>query len=126
MAGVTGSVVYKGQPVSGATVTFFPTATGHRSAGGVSDANGHFILMTYDKDDGAVLGKHRVAVAKRETVSAGKVPEGMGAAYLEELEAQAAEKGKALIPEKFFSPDSSGLEKVVEKGTNDFKLELVD
>lgn len=126
MAEVTGTVVYRGQPVEGATVTFLPEAKGMRSAGALTDAEGHFELMTFEDGDGAIVGKHRVTVVKRGPPAATKLPEGMGAAFLEEKEAQAADQGQPLLPAKYFSPETSGLEREVTSDDNHFDLELTD
>jgi hypothetical protein len=62
---VSGKVIYKGQPVPDADVTFF-CAEKERSAFGRTDSNGQFRLTTFGPNDGAVAGKHVVMVVKQE------------------------------------------------------------
>jgi hypothetical protein len=50
----------KGQPIAGATVSFLSPQ--NDIARGVTDAEGKFQLGTFKETDGAVAGKHRVAV----------------------------------------------------------------
>jgi len=55
---VTGTLTYKGQPVTNATVWFQPESG--RPSWSHTDEQGHFKL-SYDKTrDGAVVGKHKV------------------------------------------------------------------
>ena len=109
-----GVVLFEGQPLVGARLIFNP-ATG-RPARGVSDAQGRFQLSTSKPGDGAVVGKHRVAViAPREGIEA--MP-GAGAA-------PAAPHPSAALPQKYSTPDTSELEfEVVAGGKNDFELKL--
>jgi hypothetical protein len=67
VAATDGRVVCEGQPVPFVTVFFEPlpgekSALTGKSGVGYADAEGNFVLTTYDKDDGAVVGKHRVRV----------------------------------------------------------------
>lgn len=62
-----GRVVCEGQPVPFATVYFEPLPEGKnaltgKQAIGYADEQGYFTLTTYDKGDGAAIGKHRVRV----------------------------------------------------------------
>lgn len=66
-AKVTGKVVCEGEPVADVRVYFNPMAAkGASEAGksgvGFADSNGSFTISTYGKEDGAVVGKHRVMV----------------------------------------------------------------
>lgn len=65
---VSGKVVCKGQPVANASVLFNPVSQGKSALVGKqayanTNANGEFVLTTYENGDGAVLGKHKVIVA---------------------------------------------------------------
>ena len=57
---VAGQVLIDGQPLKYGFVQFLP-ASGRMSSGRL-DANGRFTLGCYTRDDGALLGQHRVAV----------------------------------------------------------------
>ncbi|QDU75871.1 hypothetical protein Pan97_29130 [Bremerella volcania] len=66
-AKVTGVVTCKGEPISNATIVFTPVPIAGKSligkpATGAVEADGSFQLTTYKHQDGAVIGKHRVAV----------------------------------------------------------------
>lgn len=58
---VKGSVLYKGKPLSGGSVRFEPEDGGREAAGNI-EQDGSFTLTTFQSADGAVAGKHRVAV----------------------------------------------------------------
>jgi hypothetical protein len=67
VARTEGRVVCEGQPVPFATVFFEPlpvdkNALAGKQAVGYADEQGNFTLTTYDQNDGAVIGKHRVRV----------------------------------------------------------------
>lgn len=66
-APVRGVVVFQGQPVTAGTISLQPkevagAAEGRtgRPASGELQADGSFVLSTYQPGDGAVVGKHRV------------------------------------------------------------------
>jgi len=67
VAPVKGKVTHQGQPVKGGSITFQPVGVegtkagvkGKPATGEVKD-DGTFVLSTYGKEDGAVVGKHRV------------------------------------------------------------------
>jgi hypothetical protein len=119
VAKVGGKVIYQGQPVARATVTFTPTSPGAPPGIGATDDNGHYYLGTYSARDGAVIGGHKVSIVARAPYK-GAVPQGAGAAYLEELQ----ERGNPLIPQRYFHADTSGLIAEVKPGSNtmDFVL----
>lgn len=58
---VKGSVLYKGKPLTGGTVRFEPEDGGREASGNI-EPDGTFTLTTFQAADGAVAGKHRVAV----------------------------------------------------------------
>lgn len=69
-ASVSGTVLYKGQPVEGATVIFHPKGEGPiaKPAQGKTDSGGHFSVTTYfgpdDQPAGAMPGDYVVTVSK--------------------------------------------------------------
>ena len=63
---VRGAVTYKGKPVEGASVVFSPVTPGNPGASGTTDANGEFVLQTFEDEDGAVPGQYQVGIAKTE------------------------------------------------------------
>ncbi len=62
---VSGRVVFNGQPLAGAHVTFTNVAA-NRSAYAKTDADGNFTLTTFAPNDGAVPGKQQISVSKLE------------------------------------------------------------
>lgn len=69
LANASGKVTCEGKPIPFATVYFEPLRQGKdaivgKQAIGRADEGGAYILTTYDTEDGAVVGKHRVRVGK--------------------------------------------------------------
>jgi hypothetical protein len=67
VARTEGVVLCNGVPVENAQVYFEPLITGKsakvgKQAFAFTNAEGAFVLSTYGRDDGAVVGKHRVRV----------------------------------------------------------------
>jgi hypothetical protein len=58
-----GIVMYEGQPVEGATVSFSPSGEG-RAAVGITDKAGKFVLMTLNPGDGLAPGEYKIIVTK--------------------------------------------------------------
>lgn len=110
-ASVTGSVTYKGKPVTEGTVQFHPQGMKGNPASGELGPNGRFTLTTYGKDDGAVIGHHIVTVQV--------IPEGA-------LPGQEFPAGKYPIPKRYENPTTSDLVVEVKPGSNNFDLELKD
>jgi len=118
IAPVSGVVTYKGKPVPSADVTFAPE-NGGRAASGRTDDNGRFTLGTFEVSDGALIGKHKVAVIANGPPRPAKPGEGSGMPG-------DTMPGDPLIPTKFFSPDTSGLLHEVKPGRNTIDLQLAD
>jgi hypothetical protein len=57
---VTGTLTYKGKPMSNVALDFTPEQG--RPSSGVTDAQGHFKLTYDQKTEGVVVGKHKVSV----------------------------------------------------------------
>src|SRR5262245_51060876 len=72
MAPVKGRVMFNGQPVKEAAVTFSPTgAPGQLETGkpgtGFTNTDGNFELSTFKNYDGALIGSHSVLVTLDDT-----------------------------------------------------------
>jgi len=97
----TGQVLVNGEPAKEAVVVFY-----HQSDWGEksivpqawTDDEGHFVLSTYDMQDGAPAGDYRVTI--EWPASRGKNP------------------GPDKLAGKYAKPETSGLSARVEKGTN--------
>ena len=73
VARTEGVVLCNGEPVENAQVYFEPLITGKsakvgKQAFAFTNVDGGFVLSTYGKDDGAVVGKHRVRVGGDSSV----------------------------------------------------------
>ncbi|GAA4423377.1 hypothetical protein [Bremerella cremea] len=112
------TVTHKGKPVEGARVSF-SSVDQQRSATGTTDAAGLAKLTTFDLHDGAVLGKHRVKIAKDEI-------EVIKEADLDDPTSQAEIKTVHHLPEKFGNYKSSGLNADVKNDPagNSFAFDL--
>jgi hypothetical protein len=127
LAPVSGTVTYNGKPVVKATIVFYPEQDGARGAMGETDDQGRYTLWTYAPGDGALVGKHLVSItlrgpAEKATIHPSLKGEGLGEAYYD----QVSGTGKPLIPEKYFTPQTSGLTAVVVAGrhnTFDFPVD---
>ena len=64
---VRGTVTYKGKPVPNGTISFVPTSG--PSATGEIQPDGSYVLTTYRKGDGAVLGPHTVVIVAMQDMS---------------------------------------------------------
>jgi hypothetical protein len=112
---VTGTVIYRGSPVSAADVNFIP-ADG-RPASGRTDEQGRFTLTTFVAGDGVLPGEHVVTVGKQEpknTVNQGNTADqGLYIDYVD------------VLPAKYTSIKESPLRATVEAtGSRDFIFEL--
>ena len=117
---VTGTITYDGEPLEGATVTLTPESgsVGSRSASGISDASGNFVLTTVFTDgataEGAIAGSYTVRVSKLEVDETSSM-DGMidtnegdpSAAYMDQVSAMSEDSENAgpasLINEAFSS-----------------------
>ena len=113
-----GTVLLDGQACPDAVVTFF-SDTNPISATGRTNAEGKFKLTTYKDGDGAVEGTHKITVVKREFVEE-------KTKYDSVNERSVALIPKELLPKKYMTPTTSGIDfSVAKSGANDFKIELL-
>ncbi len=109
LAPVSGKITVGGQPVSRGSVTFMPDqdkGTSGKVAVGDIQADGSYSLQTFDSDDGALVGHHRVIVGGRG---------------LEDAENMAPDPS---IPPRYANPTQSGLTAEVKPGTNTIDFDL--
>jgi hypothetical protein len=110
---VTGTVIYQGKPLEGASVMFIPKKT--RPSSGTTDAQGRFTLLSFSPDDGAVAGEHTVCVSK--VLHDSKEP----------AHSMRNTNVRFVVPQKYSSQLTSPLRAMVTKeGPNDFRFELKD
>ena len=91
-APVRGTVTLDGRPVSAGGVSFSPAAG--RGAGGLIAVDGTYTLGTYTKSDGAIVGKHKVAISPPEQGE----------------EVTDLPAGSVKLPKRYHNSESSGLE----------------
>lgn len=126
---VRGKVTYKGAPVGGADLTFYNDET-KRSAFGRTSDSGEYELTTFSANDGAVAGKHAVTIVQVP------VPPTLPTLAPVESEEYAPPElntstdpvlPKSTLPEKYASPNTSGLIAVVNaEGENVVDFDLKD
>jgi hypothetical protein len=131
---VSGTVMYNGEAVDGATVAFW-TEGAPRAATGVTDAEGKFQLSMYEANDGALAGNQVITVSKVEAgAAAGNDPSTdmmNDASKMAEMMAANGPNGikgpKSLLPEKYSKQETTTLkETVAADGENSFVLQLAD
>ncbi len=124
-ASVTGTVTLEGTPVTKGSITFYPPKG--RPAMGSIQSDGTYSLTTFDQDDGALLGNHRVTITAKETVGGPPTP-----ASLEDEIKQAGKTSPQslakvvwLVPQEYSNRKTSKLEAEVVSGSNthDFNLD---
>lgn len=126
VAPAKGSVVFSGAPVTGGSVTLVPiVADDQKLAGkpakGEVTADGSFVLSTYDRFDGAVVGRHRVIYESPE----GSEGEESAAEGEDEPAAQRADQRKSGKPSNL--QVRPGTEVEVKSGSeNVFQIELTE
>jgi hypothetical protein len=99
---VSGRVLIDGKPLAHGYVQFAP-GDSRASTGGL-DADGHFVLTCFETGDGAVTGKHKVAVMSQEAIG--------------------QETIKWHAPKKYANANTSGLEEEITGPTDAVKIEL--
>ena len=113
-ATVSGTVTLDGKPLTTGAAIFTPEMG--RAATGAVQADGSYTLGTYSPSDGAVLGRHRVAVMARE-----KLPASAGGGP-----PMPALGGKWLIPAFYGDSARSGLSfEVKSGGSNRYDIHLM-
>jgi hypothetical protein len=108
---VHGKVTYNGQPVPKGTVTF-QHDQGQAAVGEIKD-DGTYQLTTFAQGDGALPGHHKVFIISN-TADPTKMP-GSSPGWT---------PPKDLIPKKYNSMQTSGLEATVSDGKTDINFEL--
>ena len=131
---VTGSVLYKGEPVEGASVSFWAEKA-PRAATGVTNAKGEFSLSMFEINDGAIAGENKITVVKAPPSTATSstadpkavMNDPAALANMTKSEAVPATKNKPLLPPKYATLTATPLKETVsESGPNKFVLQLAD
>jgi hypothetical protein len=112
VASVNGVVRVDGKPLTTGTVRFVPPAG--RAAAGKIQSDGTFTLGTFGDSDGALLGRHQVAVIAFE----------VGPVQRTEGGRPPPAPTKPLVPQRYMAPGTSGLTFEVKPGRNYAELDL--
>lgn len=130
---VSGVVTLDGKPIEGANVMLYPD-TGElagagtqgkksdavgRPAVGATDKDGKFTLETFEPGDGALPGKYKVGVIKKEVTGFLADQDGLSGGI-----APAGVKEKWITPQKYADPNKSGLTAEVKSGMQPLELKL--
>lgn len=118
LAKVSGVVLLDGKPIEGASVLFTPEAGG-RPADGVTDKEGKFTLQTFEPGDGALVGKHKVAVVGMRMTGIQATADGLSG----EVDTSKVRE-VWFVPKKYSTPETSGIEVEVKRGLEPLKFEL--
>jgi hypothetical protein len=136
---VEGQVAYNGKPLEGATISFW-AETSARAAVGTTDAEGKFTLSTFELEDGAIAGEHKVTVTKltdAEAAAAAKMPAAsndpsqmtqMTKSYRDTMsQISKNKKEKLAVPGVYSSASTTPLTATVKAGGNEpFVFQLSD
>ena len=140
VAPVSGTVTFEGKPVDKLRVSFNPSPVGENYAvgpfsQGKTDANGKFTLVTRYKEEGAVVGKHKLAFEYTDIdeEAMANLREKMAEAQEEGNQARFAEAKKEVVELKKKLKGRPVLEKRYTKsvdvpadGYTDLQVELTD
>ncbi|MFO0821295.1 MAG: carboxypeptidase-like regulatory domain-containing protein [Pirellulales bacterium] len=103
VAPAAGKIQWDGKPLAEATVVFHRLEGEGRSLTVRTLNDGTFRLTTHEPNDGAPPGRYAVTVELRDWVRDGD---------------EAVRSGRNLLPPKYASPRTSGLECVIAEGDN--------
>lgn len=107
---VKGKITFNGKAVPIGTISFVPEGNKPAATGQIQK-DGSYELSTYGDGDGAVLGKHTVMIIAVDAQE-GALPEDKNPVP------------PAIIPDKYFNNQTSGLTANVEDKVNEINFEL--
>lgn len=116
LAPLAGLVTVDGKPLGGAAL-IFAADDGGRLGQAICDEQGRFEAWTFKPGDGALVGRHRIAVTHDRIVEAAATPEGL------EGNVSGPVRSESSLPSRYGDVKTSGLTVEVRKGENNF-LEL--
>ena len=129
LAAVSGKVTVDGKPVSEGSIRFYPSR-GRMAIGEIVD--GQYTLRTYEENDGAIIGEHKVTVkalvTKPKRIPKFNPPPDATPAQIKELEIELLEGMEAaflwIVPEKYSTLSTSPLTAEVKPGENSINFPL--
>lgn len=124
LAKVQGHVKYKGAPLKGANVKFYPSEG--PMAIGITDDEGNFSLTTNGRP-GAVVGTHKVSITKMSDSAGPAIPASPTPEDMMKMQKAAMSQPsgpKSEIPEMYGSPDTSKLTADVSANASENEFEF--
>lgn len=119
------TVIYNGQPVEGAHVTFAPQTDGGKPAFGNTDSKGVVELTSFGVEDGAMAGKYVVMVSKTQPAVPAETQ--TAPSFAPPAGRRAPAKTVDVLPKKYKVRKTTDLfAEVVQGDENDFTFELSD
>lgn len=113
-ATVSGSVTYNGDPLQIGSLLFVPVGGGPSAEANIG-TDGSFEMGTYDDDDGAVLGEHKVMITAFTAPGGSGLPEDV-------IDGDGAPV--SVIPDFYGDLEKSGLKINVKSGDNSIDFVL--
>lgn len=124
MGKVSGIVTYNGKPVHNAQVSFVSDGA-PRNAIARTDEEGRYELTTFERNDGAIVGTHKVVIRKPlEQITYTDDPSDEN--YKKALREAGKTKRTSELPERYVNAETTDLVAEVTKGSNSFDFELTD
>jgi hypothetical protein len=115
---VTGTVQWKGSPLTGAIVTFVPiNETRGGGATGRTDANGDYQLTYVRGGQGTAAGEYKVVISKRIMPDGTPVPEN-------DPTPPADSPAREMLPAYYSDPDQTELKANVQPGAGPIHFDL--
>ena len=126
MGQVTGKVTFDGVVIPTGTIQFWPES-GRPSRGSIAD-DGTYTLTTFEKNDGALVGKHRVTIQATQISEQGPQLDSTAAeiAHFSQKGAKRirASRVKWLVPEEYSEVDTTTLVATVKPESNSINFEI--
>lgn len=121
-ATVSGTVMYKSTPVSGARVTFFSTTevNGVRDTfSTTTDDSGKYVIAAVGKSKGLPAGAYKVTVSKLQLKPGAKVPD-----ENDMMQIEASGMGMNVLPGQYADVGQTPLSATLNEGKNEFPIEI--
>ncbi len=118
-----GKIVCSGKPMTSGSVTFTPIGAAGKPARATVDADGSFVLSTFGKFDGAIVGKHQVEFSLPEADDTENEELESGEAASEEVRRK-AKKGQTNAAKSDCVQKGEITVEVRASGKNEFTIEL--
>jgi hypothetical protein len=120
-APVQGKITVGGKIVPSGKITFHP-AEGRNAIGTIA-ADGTYTLTTFDRDDGALLGKHKVTIEATK-ITGPTAPKSLAEEQHGGTPTSTVPQVEYLVPKIYSRPETSTLEADVQPGANNIDFNL--